>query len=102
MNLHLIQKKYEFLRIIERIEDENILIVITNIREVTEDLRTGKIELLSLNSHSEEYPLHNIPKHIQSLAAFEPTQISPMQFLMLKKLYKNDIESFLHYNPNKI
>ncbi|MFJ7890457.1 hypothetical protein ACIQYL_20555 [Lysinibacillus xylanilyticus] len=88
MDRHVIQKKYEFLRIIDRLEDENILVVIANIREVSEDWKTGKIEVLSRHSHSEEYHLHNIPIHIQRLTAIEPTQISPMEFLKLTKLYK--------------
>ncbi|MBX8946008.1 MULTISPECIES: hypothetical protein [Lysinibacillus] len=93
------QIKYEFLRIIDRIEEENILIVITNIREVSRDSKTGNVSVQSHHSHSEEYPLNNIPRHIQILNAIEPTQISPQEFDQLTKLYKNDIESFLLYNP---
>lgn len=93
------QIKYEFLRIIDQIEEENILIVIANIREVTRDSKTGDVSVLSRHSHSEEYPLNNIPRHIQILDAIEPTQISPQEFDQLTKLYKNDIESFLLYNP---
>lgn len=91
--------KYEFLRIIDRIEKENLLIIISNLREVITDTDSEKHNVLSRHSHSEEYPLDNIPKHIQLLKPVEPTQISPQEFDQLTKLYKNDINSFLHYTP---
>ena len=93
------QKKYEFLRIIERMEEENILLIIANIREVIKDSNTGNVNVLSRHSHSAEYPLNSVPRHIQVLEAFEPTEISPQEFEQLTKLYKNDINSFLIYTP---
>ncbi|SCX63375.1 hypothetical protein ACE1MS_23510 (plasmid) [Lysinibacillus sp. fkY74-1] len=93
------QIKYEFLRIIDRIEEENILLIIANIREVSRDSKTGQVNVLSRHSHSAEYPLNNIPRHIQILDAMEPTQISPQEFEQLTKIYKNDIDSFLLYKP---
>ncbi len=93
------QIKYEFLRIIDRIEEENILLIIANIREVSRDSKTGQVNVLSRHSHSAEYPLNNIPRHIQILDAMEPTQISPHEFEQLTKIYKNDIDSFLLYKP---
>lgn len=100
MERHVIQKKYEFLRIIDRLEDENLLIVITSIRDISDDWKTGNINLLSSHSHSKEFQLDNVPKNIQELTEVAPTQISPIEFLKLTKLYKNDVESFLIYNPN--
>lgn len=100
MERHVIQKKYEFLRIIDRLEDENLLIIITSIRDVSDDWKTGDINLLSHHSHSKEFSLDNVPKNIQGLTGVAPTQISPLEFLKLTKLYKNDVERFLIYNPN--
>lgn len=100
MERQVIQKKYEFLRIIDRLEDENLLIVITSIRDISDDWKTGNINLLSRHSHSKEFQLDNVPKNIQELTEVAPTQISPIEFLKLTKLYKNDVESFLIYNPN--
>ena len=100
MKRHVVQKKYEYLRIIDRLEDDNLLVVIASIRDISDDWKTGNINLLSRHSHSKEYPLDNIPQNIQGLTAVAPTQISPMEFLKLTKLYKNDVESFLIYNPN--
>lgn len=95
------QSKYEFLRIIDQIEEDNILIIIANIREVISESDPSNIlQILSRHSHSAEYPLNNIPGHIQLLNAVEPTQISPQEFDQLTKLYKNDINSFLVYTPN--
>ncbi len=93
------QVKYEFLRIIERLEEENLLLIIANLREVRSDSNSGNFSALSRHSHSEEYPLDSIPRHIQILDAVEPTQISPQEFDQLTKLYKNDISSFLYYKP---
>lgn len=99
MGPRIIQKKYEFQRIIDKLEEENILVVIANIREVSEDWKTGHIRIISGHTHSEEYPLHSVPEHILHLTAIEPTQISPTEFLKLMKLYKNDLKYFLCYNP---
>lgn len=100
MKRHVVQKKYEYLRIIDRLEDDNLLVVIASIRDISDDWKTGNINLLSRHSHSKEFSLDNIPQNIQGLTAVAPTQISPMEFLKLTKLYKNDIESFLIYNLN--
>ncbi|MFJ7982262.1 hypothetical protein ACIQ1D_18550 [Lysinibacillus xylanilyticus] len=93
------QVEYEFLRVIDRIEEENLLLIIANIREVRKNPISGSLNVLSRHSHSEEYPLENIPRHIQILDAVEPTRISPQEFDQLIKLYKNDINSFLLYTP---
>ncbi|MBD8523815.1 hypothetical protein [Lysinibacillus fusiformis] len=100
MKRHVVQKKYEYLRIIDRLEDDNLLVVIASIRDISDDWKTGNINLLSHHSHSKEFPLDNIPKNIQGLTAVAPTQISPMEFLKLTELYKNDVESFLIYKLN--
>lgn len=93
------QRKYEFLRIIERLEDEDILLIIANLREVIEDSGAGRVNVLSRHSHSAEYPLREIPRHIQILESLEPTEINPQEFDLLTKLYKNDINSFLLFTP---
>ncbi|MFY0521085.1 hypothetical protein ACOMCU_25155 [Lysinibacillus sp. UGB7] len=93
------QKTYEFVRIKDKMIEEDILIVIANIREVIKDSNTGNVNVLSRHSHSAEYPLNNIPLDIQVLEAVEPTEISPQEFDQLTKLYKNDINSFLLYTP---
>jgi len=88
---------YEYVRLIERNEDENLLIVIASVREVLSDPSIQQHKVMSRMSHSEEYPLYDVPRHIELLQPIKPTQLNRQALSFLVKQYKNDKKSFLYY-----
>ena len=68
-------------------------------KDKNKDTNPPQFTVFGDRSHSLEYPLNNIPLHIQLLSTVEPTRLSIPEYNELRKLYENDLEGFLFYEP---
>lgn len=95
-----IATKFEFLRLKEIIQSENLLMIISSCRKISDDITKnsrGNISINSTNCHSVEYDLDTAPEEYKQLKPREIIPLSQNEYEDLVKLYKIDKDAFLNY-----